>query len=51
MGAYALIASTILYGVVAIDLIIKKNIPLAICFICYGIANLAYLWMGYYGNK
>ena len=49
MGAWALLTATVLYGVVAVDLLIKKDWPLATCFVCYTIANVAYLWMGYYG--
>ena len=51
MGAWALLTATVLYGVVAVDLLIKKDWPLATCFVCYTIANVAYLWMGYYGTR
>ena len=53
MGAWALILAFILYFVVALELMYKKNYPLAIVFVCYAIANLAYIWVGDYikGNN
>lgn len=48
MGAWALILAFILYLIVALELAYKKNYPLAIVFVCYAIANLAYIWVGDY---
>jgi len=48
MGWWALILASILYLIVAIDLCIKKNYPLSVVFLCYAVANIAYLWIGYY---
>jgi len=50
MGLYALILSTILYGVVSVDLVYRKNYPLALVFLCYAVANVGYMWMGYAKN-
>jgi len=47
MGFYALAISTILYVIVCIDLLYRKNYPLALIFFCYALANLGYIWMGY----
>lgn len=48
MGAWALVLAFILYLAVAVDLANKKNYPLAVVFLCYAIANLAYIWVGDY---
>ena len=47
MGVWALVLSTILYIIVGIDLTLKKNYPLALVFVCYAVANVGYIWMGY----
>jgi hypothetical protein len=47
MGAMALVLAFILYLIVALDLAInKKSYALAVVFLCYAIANLAYIWVG-----
>ncbi len=49
MGATALILAFILYLVISIDFAVnKKDYALAIVFLCYAIANLAYIWVGGY---
>ena len=48
MGWWALVLAFVLYLIVAIDLYNKKNYPLAVVFLCYAIANIAYLWIGYH---
>ena len=48
MGAWALILAFLLYLAVALDLVYKKNYPLALVFLCYAVANLAYIWVGDY---
>ena len=47
MGLWALIISSVLYGIVCIDLVVKKNYPLALIFLCYTVANIGYIWLGY----
>jgi len=53
MGAIALVLAFVLYLVVAVDLAAKKNYPLSLVFVCYAVANLAYIWVGDYmkGNS
>ena len=46
MGLWALILSSILYGIVCVDFVIKKDYPLALVFLCYTVANFGYIWMG-----
>jgi len=47
MGATALVLAFVLYLIVALDLAInKKSYALAVVFLCYAIANLAYIWVG-----
>jgi len=46
MGAWALVLAFILYLIVAIDLAQRKNYALAVVFLCYAVANLAYIWVG-----
>jgi len=48
MGWWALILAFVLYLIVSVDLLIKKNYPLSIIFFCYAITNIAYLWLAYY---
>ena len=48
MGAWALIFAFILYIIVALEMVQKKNYALAVVFLCYAIANLAYIWVGDY---
>ena len=48
MGFWALAISTVLYGIVCADLVIEKNYPLALIFLCYAIANIGYIWLAYY---
>lgn len=49
MGAIALVLAFLLYLVVAIDLaFVKRNYSLALVFVCYAVANLAYIWVGDY---
>jgi len=48
MGAWALVLAFVLYLAVALDLANKKNYALAVVFLCYAIANLAYIWVGDY---
>jgi len=49
MGIPALVLAFILYVIVSLDLAInKKNYALSIVFLCYAIANLSYIWVGYY---
>jgi len=48
MGVPALVLASILYLIVSLDLLYKKNYPLAIVFLCYAIANLSYIWVGYH---
>jgi len=50
LGYWALIISSILYAVVTIDFAIKKEYPLALIFFCYTLANIGYIWLGYF-NK
>jgi hypothetical protein len=48
MGYWALIISTVLYLIVTADLVLaKKNYPLALIFLCYAVANVGYIWLGY----
>jgi len=54
MGVPALVLAFILYLIVALDLALyKKNYALSIVFVCYAIANLSYIWVGYFmkGNS
>jgi hypothetical protein len=46
MGAWALVAAFVLYLIVSVDLAQRKNYALALVFLCYAIANLAYIWVG-----
>jgi hypothetical protein len=48
MGAIALVLAFVLYLIVAIDLLSKKNYALSLVFVCYAVANLAYIWVGDY---
>jgi len=48
MGVWALVLASILYLTVAIDLVYKKNYALSVVFLCYAVANLAYIWVGNY---
>ena len=48
MGIWALVLAFILYLVVSVDLYIKKNYALSLVFLCYAVANLAYIWVGDY---
>ena len=48
MGVWALVLAFVLYLVVAVDLLYKKNYALAVVFLCYAVANLAYIWVGDY---
>ena len=48
MGMWALILASLLYAVVALDLMYKKQYALSIIFLCYFIANLGYLWIAYF---
>jgi len=48
MGVWALVIAFLLYLVVSIDLWYKKNYALAVVFLCYAVANLAYIWVGDY---
>ena len=48
MGLWALVLAFVLYLVVSLDLCLKKNYALALVFLCYAIANLAYVWVGDY---
>jgi len=48
MGLWALILSTVLYLIVVVDLVlVRKNYPLALIFLCYSVANVGYIWLGY----
>ena len=49
MGVPALILAFILYLIVSLDLALyRKNYALSIVFLCYAIANLSYIWVGYF---
>jgi len=48
MGVSALILASMLYLIVSLDLLYKKNYALAVVFLCYAIANLSYIWVGDY---
>lgn len=48
MGIWALAIAFLLYLVVAGDLFYKKNYALSVVFLCYAVANLAYIWVGDY---
>ena len=43
-----LILAFVLYLAVALDMAMKKNYALGLVFLCYAIANLAYIWVGNY---
>lgn len=44
MGIVALILAIILYLVIGIDNLLKKDYPHSLMWVCYALANVALLW-------
>jgi hypothetical protein len=51
MGFWALLLSAGLYAIVSVDLFIKKRHALGIVFLCYAVANIAYIYIAYGDDK
>ncbi len=44
MGIPALIICIILYAIIGIDNLIKKDYPHSLIWFCYALANVGFLW-------
>lgn len=51
MNVYALGLAAILYLIVCISFLRKKDYPMAFIFMCYAASNLGFIWYALSGKK